>query len=165
MAGFGYKPYEPPPGEPTEGPPAGARGRAGPGKTKGKGGRGGPPKKGGVRQPAGPRVISLISLPRSTLVADQPVTLTLTPEERAAIAEQLKGLDAADEIKEEDAKAARRHPEDRREGSQRTLETVGYRRAAAEGKAAGGPSTAQGWPQTRSRNGPRGAAEIADGAA
>ena len=60
-------------------------------------------------------------------VADQPLTIVLTPENRGIIADQLKGLDAAEEIKDEDAKARLELIHKVLEKDRKTLEAVGYR--------------------------------------
>jgi hypothetical protein len=103
----------------------GGMGKGGGGMGKGGGGFGGPPN---------PRV-QLVGLVNAleTLV-DHPVSLTLTSDEKAAIAEQLKGLDAAAEIKEEDAKARLDAILKVLEKNRPPLEAVGFRWPAPDGK-------------------------------
>jgi hypothetical protein len=135
LAGFGYRPYAPPP---AEGPPAGGMGPppgmgkdggAGPklGGGAGKGKGGGNPKGGFGGGPPGPRV-QLVSLVNAldTLV-DRPVALALTADDKKAIAAQLDGLDATGEIKDEDAKARLDAILKVVEKDRKALEAVGYR--------------------------------------
>jgi hypothetical protein len=145
MASLGYQtnPGAPPaPGADGAGPPAAPKGQ----------GRGGPPAKGGGQkvpmegfggggggggQPNSKVLLSglVIALDR---VADRPVTITLTPEQRQAIAEQLKGLDAAAELSEEDAKARLDAIHKVVEKDKDALEAVGYRGFSPPGKGGGG---------------------------
>jgi hypothetical protein len=128
MAGFGYKPREEdlPPG--TSGPPgkenekALAKGKGNAPKGKGNFGGGGPPS---------PRAQLISLITALDAVADRPLVITLTPEERAMIAEQLKGLDSADEVKDEDAKKRLDAIAKIVEKNQKSLEAVGYRTTPA----------------------------------
>jgi hypothetical protein len=70
-------------------------------------------------------------------VVDKPVSVNLSPEDRAAIAKELEGLDSASEIKEDDAKAKLEAIQKILEKNNRkAMETVGYRWAA---EPKGGP--------------------------
>jgi hypothetical protein len=60
-------------------------------------------------------------------LADQPLTIALTPESRSIIVDQLKGLDSAAEIKEDDAKSRVDTIHQVLEKHRNTLEAVGYR--------------------------------------
>jgi hypothetical protein len=140
MAGFGYKPMQ----EPTPGgdePPSGmskmggGMAKMGGGMPKMGGGGGGPPGGGGGRPNPKTQLVSLVTaLDR---VADRPVTITLTPEQRRAIAEQLKGLDAAEDLSEADARAKADAILKIVDKDKDALEAVGYRGMAPAGK--GGP--------------------------
>ncbi|HKB04543.1 MAG TPA: hypothetical protein VKD90_20135 [Gemmataceae bacterium] len=132
--------YQTNPGAP---PPAGADG-AGPGAAPKALGKGGPQGKGGFGgggggfgQPNSKALLSslVIALDR---VADRPVTIALTPEQRQAIAEQLKGLDSADQLSEEEAKARLDAIHKIVEKDKDALEAVGYRGFAPPGKGGGG---------------------------
>jgi hypothetical protein len=119
-----------------------AGGGGGPGMMGGgmpKGGPGGGPKggPGGGFQAPSPRVQLAGLVTALENVADKPVTLTLTDDQRKAIAEQLKGLDAAAEIKDDDAKARLDAILKVVEKDRATLEAVGYR-PPTEGKGSGG---------------------------
>jgi hypothetical protein len=138
MAGFGYSmngPESTPSGEvPT---PKDAAGPAAAAKTKGGQGKGGFAKggapKGGNNPPTPRTQLASLVTTLDTLV-DRPITLTLTPEDRAAIAERLKGLDAADEIKEDDAKARLEAILKVLEKDRKALEAVGYRWPSPDAK-------------------------------
>ena len=93
------------------------------------GGKGKGPGGGGPGMPAAPsfkgQLTSLVNA--LDTVVDKPVSITLSPEDRAAIAKQLEGLDAAGEIKEDDARARLEAIHKILEKDHRkTLETVGY---------------------------------------
>jgi hypothetical protein len=134
MAGFGYKPFAPDaatggqeqaaeqkmPGAGAPNP-KGKFGGGGPGgNPKGKGGFGGPPPSPKMQ------LANLVNV--LDTVVDKPVSVTLSPEDRAAIAKQLEGLDSASEIKEEDARAKLEAIQNILEKNNRkSLETVGYR--------------------------------------
>ncbi len=128
MAGFGYRPFAPEPvnqfDEAPTGPPPGptapmpkgkAGGRATP---KGKGGFGAPPS-------SKMQLASLVAV--LDRIVDKPVSVNLSPEDRSAIAKQLEGLDTANEIKEEDAKARLEAIQKVLEKDREALEKVGYR--------------------------------------
>jgi len=144
LAGFGYKMA--PPDEKAgdeasaakEGMPKGAGAPKGGGGAP-KGGGGAP--KGGGGGPPGPRV-QLVGLVNAldTLV-DKPVALTISTDDRAAIAAQLKGLDAAGEIKDDEAKARLDAILKVLEKDRKALEAVGYRWPSPDGKGPpkGGP--------------------------
>jgi hypothetical protein len=76
-------------------------------------------------------------------VVDRPVAVNLSPDDRAAIAKELAGLDAASELKEEDAKAKLDAIQKILEKDRKSLETVGYRWAGDP--KSGGPKG--GFPQ------------------
>ena len=135
MAGFGYKPLTPiddtPPGDPEQkaepkstGPP-GSKGKGPGGQTpKGKGNFPGPTAKG--------QLASLVTV--LDTVVDQPVTVNLSADDRAAIAKELAGLDAASELKEDEAKAKLEAIQKILEKDRKSLETVGYRWFGGEAK-------------------------------
>jgi hypothetical protein len=134
MAGFGYKPFTP-----TGDTPSGDAEAKGEPKTPGPKGKtgGGPPPKGktgGFAPPTAKAQLANLVTALDTVV-DRPVTVNLLPEDRAAIAKELDGLDAASELKEEDAKAKLEAIQKILEKDRKTLETVGYRWA---GDAKGG---------------------------
>jgi len=156
MASFGYQPQRDP--KPDESEPSGATGpKMGPGPGGGGGGGfgkmgggmgkgmpggagpggfgGGPPRPNPRTQLAG--LVNVLDK-----VADKPVTLNLTDDQRKAITEQLKGLDTAADLKEDDAQARLNAILKVVEQDRATLESVGYR-WPVEGKsvspAAGGP--------------------------
>lgn len=129
MAGFGYKPFNPegdgggggggnPDGDGKGSPPKLKMGPGGMPKGPGGPGGGGPPS---------PRVQLAALVGALDNVVDKPISVTLTAEERAAIAEQLKGLDAQAEVKDEDAKARLDAILKVIEKDRKSLETVGYR--------------------------------------
>lgn len=129
MAGFGYKPYAPDPvaattDQTTESLPTGPfMPKSGNGPApKGKGGAGG-----GFGAPPSARVQLTSLVTALDTVVDRPVSLNLSPEDRAAIAKQLEGLETASEIKEDDAKARLEAIQKILEKDRKTLETVGYR--------------------------------------
>ncbi|HEX3151038.1 MAG TPA: hypothetical protein VHR66_23360 [Gemmataceae bacterium] len=148
MAGFGYQAHGPGTGA-TDDAPADTKnaapgpGGAGGGFGKGGGGnqKGGNQKGGGFGGGGGapnPRV-QLVGLVNALdAVADRPVVLNLSPESRAAIAEQLKGLDTAD-LKDEDAKAKLDAIQKVVEKDRKALEAVGYRWVLPDGKTAQPP--------------------------
>jgi hypothetical protein len=135
LAGFGYKPTGPadkaqaedakdgnPPGLTKDG---GAKFGGGGAKGKGKGGGG--PKGGFGGGPPGPRVqlVSLVSA--LDALVDQPVALTLTADDKKAIAAQLDGLATAGEIKDDEARARLDAILKVLEKDRKALEAVGYR--------------------------------------
>jgi hypothetical protein len=132
MAGFGYKPVNPPPpegspdesGEPLPMPKMAGIGKGSP---KGKGGFG------GFGAPPSPRMQLASLVTALDTIVDKPVTVNLSPEDRAAIAKQLEGLDTASEIKDDDAKAKLEAIQKVLEKDRKALETVGYR-WATDGK-------------------------------
>jgi hypothetical protein len=145
MASFGYVPQKVETSEQSGIPPipatGGGPGGFGGGMPKGpggapKGGFGGGPPGGGSQAPS-PRTQLAGLVTALEKVADKPVTLTLTDDQRAAIVEQLRGLDAATEIKDDDAKARLDAILKVVEKDRATLEAVGYR-PPTEGKGPGG---------------------------
>ena len=133
MASFGYKPTrEPGSSEGASGGPGQAAKMAGPGAPFAKG-PGGPMPKGpgfGGPPPAPSPKIQLAALVTALdTVADKPVTITLTPEQKAVIVEKLNGLDQPAEISNDDAKARLDAIVKVMEKDQKTLETVGFRTA------------------------------------
>jgi hypothetical protein len=146
MAGFGYQPHPPGIGA-TEDTPAEVKGAGAGGPPGGAGGlgKGGGNQKGGAQKGGGgggapnPRMqlVGLVNALDS--VADRPVIINLSPENRSAIAEQLKGLDAAAEIKDEDAKAKLDAIQKIVEKDRKMLEAVGYRWVMPDGKSAPPP--------------------------
>jgi len=153
MGNFGYKPIAPDTPTPAStatgetkglgpGGPGTGLGPGGPGAPKMKGngapkGKGGGPG-GGFGGPPSPKMqlANLVTLLDS--VADKPVTVTLSPEDRASIAKELAGLDVASEIKEEDARAKLDAIQKILEKNRKTLETVGYRWAGEPKGGKGG---------------------------
>jgi hypothetical protein len=121
LAGFGYKPMAGAVPDDGGGPKMGG---AAP-----KGGPGGAPKggPGGGGGPPSPRAQLLSLILALDTVVDRPVALTLTAADRAALAEQLKGLDAAEEVKDADATARLEAILKVVEKDRKALETVGYR--------------------------------------
>ena len=137
LAGFGYKPNAPPDRAP-EGPPPGMGKDAGPGPKFGGGGGGkgkaGGNPKGGGGGPPGPRV-QLVSLVNALdNLVDKPVALTLTADEKKAIAAELNGLETATEVKDDDARAKLDAILKVLEKDRKALEAVGYRWPNTDGK-------------------------------
>jgi hypothetical protein len=148
MAGFAYQPLAPDApvggqdrraevkqvrlgGDDPKGKGAGFAGPGG-GNPKDKGGFGGP---GGFGPPPKMQLVNLVNALNA--LVDKPVTVSLSSEDRAAIAKELEGLDTASEIKDEDAKAKLEAIQKILEKNNRkALETVGYRWA---GEPKGGP--------------------------
>ena len=127
MAGFGYKPRrdEPLPSD-MSGPPGGVP-KGGIGMPKGGMPKGGMPK-GNFGPPAQSSRDQLASLLTALdTVADRPVTVNLTTEEKAAIVKELRALSEADEVNNDDAKARLDAILKIVEKHQKTLETVGFR--------------------------------------
>jgi hypothetical protein len=126
LGGFGYKPV----GTEDDDPPAEGAAKGGGAAPKMGMPKGGPPKGGlggGAGPPAGPRV-QLINLVNALdVLVDQPVSVTLTAEERAAVAAQLRGLDTAAEIKEDEAKARLDAILKVVARDRKALEAIGYR--------------------------------------
>ena len=133
LAGFGYKPNEAGADEPAaEG--AAAKGGGAPkggGMPKGPGGKGGGLPKGGGGggggAPPGPRAQLMSLINALDVLVDRPVAVTLTADDRAAVAAQLRGLDAAGEIKDDEAKAKVDAIRKVLEKDRKALEAVGYR--------------------------------------
>jgi hypothetical protein len=136
MAGFGYKPNTPEADAAPVGDGTGEPKNAGPAMAKGKGGAA-PKGKGGPAAPPSSKVQLARLVTALDSVVDKPVTVTLSPEDRAAIAKQLEGLETATEIKEDDAKARLEAIQKILEKDRKALETVGYN-WAGEPKAGGG---------------------------
>src|SRR5918994_1889938 len=100
MASYGYKPSRPETaaeGAASDGAPVQMPGAGGP-KMMGGGGKGGGGKGGGGPKAPNPRTQLAALVTALDRLADRPVTIRLTPEQRAVLAEQLKGLDTADAI-------------------------------------------------------------------
>lgn len=133
MAGLGYRPTgpeQPPlaemdPGfEPKMmgGPGAKGKGGAAPGgAAKGKMGGGG-----GAPAPS-PRLQLAALVNALDSLSEKPITITLTAEDRKAIADQLQGLDSASEIKDADAKAKLEAIQAVVLKQRQPLEKIGYR--------------------------------------
>ena len=140
LAGFGYKPL----GD-TDEPAAGADGKGdaapqGGGMGKGGAGKGGGFAKGGPGGAAPTPQAQLVTLINALdVIVDRPVTVSLTTEDRAAIAAQLRGLDAAGEIKEDDARAKLEAILKVVEKDRKALEAIGYRWPSPAGKGGGAP--------------------------
>ena len=100
-----------------------AQGKGGPG-----GGFGGPPGGGfSVRlrpRPAAQLVVLVDTLDK---VVDKPVAVNLTPEERAAIAKELTGLDGSGDVSNDVAAAKLQAIQKILEKNRKALEAVGYR--------------------------------------
>jgi hypothetical protein len=132
LGGFGYKPIgaggdESPPESETKGGGAPKIG----GFPKGGGGI----PKGGGGAPAGPR-IQLINLVNALdVLVDRPVAVTITADDRRAIAAQLRGLEAATEIKDDEAKAKLDAILKVLDKDRKAMEAIGYRWPTADPKA------------------------------
>ena len=147
MAGFGYK-VTGPETETAEGPtdvPKSGGGPPGMGKG-GMGKGGGAPKGGGFGGGNAPSPRTQLAGLVTALdrLVDRPVTLTLTPEDRSKIAEQLKGLDSAAEVNDEDAEARLEAILKVLEKDRKALESVGYRWPSPDAK---GPKGGFGGPK------------------
>ena len=153
MAGFGYQAHGPnvastddSGADPKAGGPPGGGGKGGggaPGGGKGGGGAGkGGNQKGGGGGAPNPKMQLVGLINALDTVADRPIAVNLTPENRAAIVEQLKGLDAAAEIKDEDAKAKLEAIQKIVEKDRQALEAVGYRWVMPDGKTNAPPKGA-----------------------
>jgi len=130
MAVFGYKATrEQSSSDGAGGGPTAAPKMAGPGAPGFAKGPGGPAPKGPGGPPAAPSPkVQLAALVTALdTVADRPVTITLTPEQKTVIAEKLKGLDQPAELTDDDAKARLDAILKEVEKDQKTLETVGFR--------------------------------------
>jgi len=152
MASFGYKPKEEmvtASGEPGAQPKMMMPGMPGGGMPKGPGGM---PKGGFGGQQPNPKVQLASLVTALDRVADRPVTINLTPEQRQAIAEQLKGLDAAEELSEADAQAKLDAIHKIVEKDKDALEAVGYRGLAPAGKGGGGGKGGFGAPKEQPPN-------------
>jgi hypothetical protein len=135
LAGMGYKPHadEQPSADSKGGDsPAAQQMAKGGGMPKGGGG----PKGGGFGggAPPGPRVQLVTLINTLDRFVDQPVALTLTADDRSAIATQLKGLDKAGSISDDDAKAKLEAILKVVEKDRRALEAIGYRWPSPDGK-------------------------------
>ena len=131
LAGFGYK-FNPPPDQPPPeggmGPPPGVGTPSKDGAIKfgGGGGKGkGGAAKGGGGNPS-PRVQLVRLVNALDAVVDRPVALSLTADDRKAIAAQLDGLAAAGEVKDDEAKAKLDAILKVLEKDRKALEAVGY---------------------------------------
>jgi hypothetical protein len=137
LAGYGYKPNAP-----EAGPSAEAKEDAAPGPMM-MGKAGGMPKAGGGAPkgagfggaPPSPRVQLVTLVNTLDRMVDQPVTLSLTADDRAAIASQLKGLDKAGSISDEDARARLDAILQVVEKDRTALEAIGYRWPNPDGKS------------------------------
>ena len=136
-------------GLPGGGGPGGGGGLPGGGGPGGKGGfgggpggkggfGGGPGGKGGFGPSPRAQLASLIAA--LDKVADKPITLALTAEQRKSIAEQIRGLGTAEIIKDDEAKTRLEAILSVIEKDRMTLEAIGYRWPTAGGGAPGGPS-------------------------
>jgi hypothetical protein len=132
MAGFGYKPREGDQPSESSGPPAKEKEKGGFAK-----GKGNAPKGNSGGGPPSPRAQLISLIAALDAVADRPIVVTLTPEDRATIAEQLKGLDTADRVDDDEAKKRLDAITRIVEKDQMTLEAVGFRTAPAP-KGGGG---------------------------
>jgi hypothetical protein len=124
-------------GEGKGGPPGGMAGMFGgkggpPGGGKGGppgGGKGGPPGGagfgGGARPTSKAQLASLVS--KLDQLTKKPLEVKLTDEQRGKIAKQLEGLDAADEVSEEEAKKRLDAILAVIEGDKETMEAAGFR--------------------------------------
>lgn len=145
MTLFGYKPdieqkkeEDLVPIEQAKGGPVGMGGGMGKGGGMPKGGlpKGGPMGGGGApKGNFGPSNKMLLTFLVTALdnVAEKPIHVKLTDEQRSAVLEQLKGLDAADDIKDDDAKAKLDAILKVLEPHKETLEAAGYRWPGAGG--------------------------------
>jgi hypothetical protein len=134
LAGLGYKPNV------EEQPSAESQGGDSPAaKQMAKGG--GMPKAGGMPKggpggggPPSPRVQLVTLVNNLDRLVDKPVALTLSAEDRTAIAAQLKGLDKAGSISDDDAKAKLDAILKVVEKDRTALEAIGYRWPSPDGK-------------------------------
>jgi hypothetical protein len=135
LAGYGYKPTAPegePSAEAKDGPPSPMMMGKGGGAPKGGGGA---PKGGGFGGPPPSPRVQLVTLVNTLdRLVDQPVALSLTADDRAAIASQLKGLDKAGSISDDDARAKLDAILKVVEKDRKALEAVGYRWPNPDGK-------------------------------
>jgi hypothetical protein len=132
MAVFGYKPTQERPRSESSGDAASQSPRMpGPGAPPFVKGPGGPMSNGPSGPPAPPTPKAQLANLVTALdtVADRPVTITLTPDQKAVIIEKLKGLDQAGEITDVDAKVRLDAIVKVMEKDQKTLETVGFHTA------------------------------------
>jgi hypothetical protein len=132
LAGFGYKPVGGAMADNGGGPKGGGADQ--------KGGFGGAPKGGprGGDNPPSPRAQLLTLINTLDTVVDRPVAVNLTAADRAAVAEQLRGLDTAEEVKDADATARLEAILKVVEKDRKALETVGYRWPGPAAKGGGG---------------------------
>jgi hypothetical protein len=132
MAVFGYKPMreQPPSSDSAGGGPGPAGKMPGPGAPGFVKGPGGPMPKNAIGGPPpapSPKAQLVALVTALDTVADRPVTITLTPEQKSTIVEKLKGLDQPAELTDDDAKARLDAIVKAVEREQKTLETVGFR--------------------------------------
>jgi hypothetical protein len=140
LAGFGYKPLGDGDDPANAAAPKGDAVPKGGGGGKGGAGKGGGMPKGGLGgAPPSPRNQLVTLINALDVLVDRPVAVTLTAEDRAAIAAQLRGLDAAGEIKEDEAKAKLDAILKVVEKNRNALEAVGYRWPSPGGKGGLGP--------------------------
>jgi hypothetical protein len=163
LAAFGYE-LKPPTQSNTAGADnegGGGRGPAGPPGGMGMGGRGGPggmgmggPGGGGRGGPGGGgmgmaavggggraqspkrQLVNLVE--KLELVANKPITVELTDEQRKQVLEQLKGLKEIEDLKEDEAKKRLDALLEVLEKHKETLQTVGFRWPGAGGGGPGG---------------------------
>ena len=137
LGAFGYKPV----GTADEGvAPEAETKSAGAPKMGGFPKAGGGLPKGGGGAPPGPRVQLINLINALDVLVDRPVAVTLTAEDRTAISAQLRGLDAATEIKEDEARAKVDAILKVLEKDRKAMEAIGYRWPTADPKAPkGGP--------------------------
>src|SRR5262245_4392708 len=124
MASFGYKVNREDQPSNNAGPPGGTGAPKGMPKAIGMPGNFGPPAPSPRDQLA-----SLVTALDN--VADRPLAVNLTTEEKAAIVKELKSLTEAAEVNNEDARARLDAIQKIVEKHQKTLETVGYRTGPA----------------------------------
>ena len=129
----------PPGGGPPGGPPGGMMGMAPPG---------GAPKagaaKGGMGRGPNPKLQLASLVAKLDLLTGKPPTIQLPEEERKRVQEQLQGLDAAEDLPEEDAKKRLDALLELLKGHRETLELVGFRWPTQ-----GGPSSFSAPPEVK----------------
>jgi hypothetical protein len=121
--------------EGTDGAKGGAKGEAKGGKgggKGGKGGKGGAPGGGGQRGPnSKAQLAQLVS--KLDVLTKKPLTVELTADQKKQVKELLAGLEAKDELSEEEAKAKFDALLGLVESQRETLEAAGYRWPGAPG--------------------------------
>lgn len=105
-------------GMPLPGPPMAARMGGGEGKGKSKGGMGG-------GQPSGQAQLAQLVAKLDQLTA-KPLTISLTDDQKAKLAKQLTGLDAAEELKDDEAKKRMNAILEIIQDDRATMEAAGY---------------------------------------